>query len=79
MDPSVNDFEIVTKIGTGSFSKVYRVKRKTTGLEYALKKIELKSLSSKEKENSINEVRFLASLSNPFIISYKECIVDEAN
>jgi NIMA (never in mitosis gene a)-related kinase 1/4/5 len=38
------------------------VKRKTDGMMYALKKVKLENLSTKEKENAINEVRILASI-----------------
>lgn len=34
-------------------------------------------LSDKEKENSINEVRILASVKNPYVIAYKEAFIDE--
>ena len=34
-------------------------------------------LSEKEKENSVNEVRILASISSPYVISYKEAFIDE--
>jgi len=37
------------------------------------------NLSEKEKINSLNEVRILASISHPHIISYKEAFVDEAS
>ena len=56
---------------------MYHVKRKEDQDEYALKKVKLSGLSDKEKENSINEVRILASINNPNIIHYKEAFVDE--
>jgi len=37
----------------------------------------LKNLSEKEKDNAINEVRILASIMHPNIISYKEAFIDE--
>ena len=36
-------------------------------------------LSDKEKENSVNEVRIIASISCPYVISYKESFIDEAS
>ena len=35
------------------------------------------NLSEKEKENALNEVRILASIRHPNIISYKEAFLDE--
>lgn len=38
------------------------------GKIYALKKIKLGGLKPKEFDNSINEIRILASIENPYII-----------
>jgi len=35
---------------------------------YALKKVNIKELNEKEKENALNEVRILASIRSPYII-----------
>lgn len=35
-------------------------------------------LNDKERENSLNEVRILASIKHPNIISYKEAFFDDA-
>jgi NIMA (never in mitosis gene a)-related kinase len=59
------------RLGDGSYSTVYRVKRIEDGLEYALKKVKIQSLSDREKENALNEVRILASIKNPFVASYR--------
>ncbi|CAD8084507.1 unnamed protein product [Paramecium sonneborni] len=72
---SVSDFEIIKKLGQGSFSAVYKVKRKSDGQEYAMKKVELSGLSIKELNNALNEVRILASLENPYIIGYREAFI----
>ena len=36
-------------------------------------------LSEKEKINALNEVRILASINNPNVISYKEAFFDDAS
>ena len=59
---SMQDFHILSKIGEGAYSIVYKVKRLSDGQEYALKKVRMGNLSRKEKENAVNEVRILASL-----------------
>ena len=46
------------------------------GQVYALKKVKLNSLSEKEKENAINEVRILASINHKNVISYKEAFIE---
>jgi len=57
----MKNFQILKKIGEGSYSVVYRVRRLSDNQEYALKKVSMGNLSEKEKENSLNEVRILAS------------------
>jgi NIMA (never in mitosis gene a)-related kinase len=39
--------------------------------EYALKQVKITTLTQREKENALNEVRILASLQSPFLIEYK--------
>ena len=73
----MDGFEILSKLGDGSYSIVYKVKRKADDKIYALKKVKLQNLSEKEKENSLNEVRILASVRSTFVISYKEAFIDE--
>ena len=68
----MNDFQIVSKIGEGAYSLVYKVRRLIDGNIYALKKVKLINLSEKERKNALNEVRFLASVKSKFVISYKE-------
>lgn len=63
--------------GDGSYSSVYRVKRLEDGQDYALKKVKIQSLSDREKENALNEVRILASLKSPFVAAYKQAFFDE--
>ena len=36
------------------------------------------NLTEKERENALNEVRILASIDEPNVISYKEAFIDEA-
>ena len=75
----MNGFEILKKIGNGSFSSVYKVRRKQDNNIYALKKVKLLKLKEKEKQAALNEVRILASIKSPFIISYKEAFIEESD
>jgi NIMA (never in mitosis gene a)-related kinase len=73
----MENFEIISKLGDGAYSVVYKVKRKQDNKIYALKKVKLKDLCDKEKQNALNEVRILASVKSNFVISYKEAFIDE--
>lgn len=77
--PSSNlgNFELLSKLGEGAYSIVYKVRRLTDSQIYALKKVRLEPLKSKERENALNEVRILASITDPYIVNYKEAFLDE--
>ena len=74
---SLSDFKKEKIIGKGSFGSVYLVRRLVDNKIYALKSVLLDKLNKKEQENSVNEVRILASIQNPFVIGYKEAFLDE--
>ena len=76
---TLDDFIMERVIGKGSFGSVYLVKRKEDQKLYALKTVFLENLNKKEKENSVNEIRLLASISHPNVIGYKEAFWDEKN
>ena len=69
---SMSDFKIEKVLGKGSFGNVYLVKRKADNKIYAIKTVILEKLNKKEQENSVNEVRILASVNHPNVIGYKE-------
>ena len=73
----MENFDILEKLGEGSYSTVYKVKRKFDDQIYALKKVKLLNLKEKEINNSLNEVRILASVRSKYVISYKEAFFDE--
>lgn len=74
---SLNDFETLKLLGKGAFASVYQVKRKKDGNIYAMKRVKFAAMSSKEKDNALNEVRILASVQHANIIGYKESFYDD--
>jgi NIMA (never in mitosis gene a)-related kinase len=74
---SLNDFEVIKRLGEGAYSSVYHVRRLMDNQTYALKKVKMVKLSDKEKENALNEVRILASIQHKSICSYHEAFIDE--
>ena len=73
----MDGFNVLSKIGEGSYSTVLKVQRIEDGNIYALKRVKFYKLSEKEKENALNEIRILASVKNKNVISYKEAFFDE--
>ena len=74
---TLDDFKIEKVLGNGSFGSVNQVTRKKDNRIYALKSVILEKLSKKQQENSVNEVRILASINHPNVIGYKEAFWDE--
>ena len=61
---SLNDFKLEKILGKGAYSVVLLVHRILDGQTYAMKQVRINQLSDKEKQNSLNEIRILASLSH---------------
>lgn len=76
---TLKDFQIISRLGEGTYSSVFRVKRLSDGQEYALKKVKLQALNEKERENALNEVRLLASITDNYIVGYKEAFMDDTS
>jgi len=75
----LKDFKQLALLGEGAYSTVFKVLRLSDQNIYSLKKVKLPSLSEKEKQNSLNEVRLLASVGHENVIGYKEAFLDEAS
>lgn len=73
---SLEDFKVIDKLGSGTFSEVFKVIRNSDGQLYALKKVKMTPLSEKEQMNALNEVRILASVQHPCIVGYKEAFIE---
>eukprot|EP01118_Nematostelium_gracile_P004408 TRINITY_DN1515_c0_g1_i2.p1 TRINITY_DN1515_c0_g1~~TRINITY_DN1515_c0_g1_i2.p1 ORF type:complete len:636 (+),score=184.40 TRINITY_DN1515_c0_g1_i2:1123-3030(+) len=63
------DFEILKLVGKGNFGKVLQVRKKDTGVIYAMKVLDKKSiLENDEFEHTLTERNILATLVHPFLI-----------
>ena len=76
---SYSNFEFIRTLGQGTFSTVYLVRRKKDQKQYALKSIIMGKLKENEQQNSVNEIRILASINHPNVIGYKESFWNEKN
>ena len=67
---SLNDFNILTRLGTGYYGTVYLVQHKSTGGIYALKEMKKKFLVEEEKSNSAQIERdVMIRAHHPFVVS----------
>ncbi len=55
---------MLKKIGEGTYSTVYKVRRLADDQIYALKKIKLDNMGKKDQDSALNEVRILASINH---------------
>ena len=76
---SMQDFEIIKPLGKGAFASVFLVRRKEDNNIYALKRVTIDKLKKKEQDNSVNEVRILASINHINVIGYKEAFYEESS
>lgn len=63
-------------LGKGSYGCVYKAKRISDGQSYAIKVINLKELRQREIIDSVNEIRLMASLASPYIITFYQAFYD---
>jgi serine/threonine protein kinase len=72
LDPSkvkVNDFDLISVIGRGSYGKVLKVKHRSSNKVYAMKVLNKKVILDKnELEHTKNERSILVKLRSPFLV-----------
>ena len=69
---SLADYNRVRVIGKGSYGEVWLVKHRLDKKQYVLKKIDLTSSSTKERESAEQEAKLLSTLKHPNIVAYKD-------
>lgn len=73
----LKDFDILTRLGTGSFGSVYKVQRFEDNRIYVIKFVRIVELSHKEQGDAINEVQILAQLQSPYVIKYYDSFIEK--
>lgn len=71
-----SDFEVIKFLGKGSFGSVSLVKRITDGKQYALKEMDVAHMNMRDRLDQLNEIRVMASIYHPNIVSYFETFVE---
>mmetsp|Transcript_1929 Transcript_1929/g.4556 ORF Transcript_1929/g.4556 Transcript_1929/m.4556 type:complete len:517 (+) Transcript_1929:1319-2869(+) len=69
-------FKVLRFLGKGSYGSVYKVKRISDEKVYAVKETDVKAMSQTERQEAVNEIRLLASVSHPNIVEYNEAFLD---
>merc|ERR1712076_181637 len=77
---SLDDFERLKTLGTGSFGRVMLVQHKEKKTHYAMKILDKqKVVKLKQVEHTLNEKRILQAISFPFLVSLEYHFKDNSN
>jgi NIMA (never in mitosis gene a)-related kinase len=71
------DFEILSRLGSGSFGIVYKARRTLDDQIYVIKNVRIAELSYKEQTEAINEVQILAQLKSPYVVRYFDSFIEK--
>lgn len=70
----VGDWELSERIGSGSFAIVWRGRHRVTGLQAAVKEIDVERLSSKLRRSLDGEISILSRISHPNVVKLLEVV-----
>lgn len=75
---SLDDFEVLSTIGTGSYGTCKKIKRRKDGKVMVWKELDYGSMTETEKQMLVSEVNLLRELKSPYIVRYYDRIIDRA-
>ncbi|KAL0235448.1 hypothetical protein GEMRC1_002030 [Eukaryota sp. GEM-RC1] len=75
----IDDYEEIYAIGTGTYGRVSKMRRRSDNRIFAVKEINYGRMSEKEKELLVSEVNILRNLQHPHIVQYFDRIIDRRN
>ncbi|XP_006002476.1 serine/threonine-protein kinase Nek2 [Latimeria chalumnae] len=79
MPSRVEDYEVLYTIGTGSYGKCQKIRRKSDGKILVWKELDYGTMSEGEKQMLVSEVNLLRELKHPNIVRYYDRIIDRTN
>ncbi|XP_033932053.1 serine/threonine-protein kinase Nek2 [Pseudochaenichthys georgianus] len=79
MPSRVEDYELLLTIGTGSYGKCQKIRRKSDGKILVWKELDYGTMGESEKQMLVSEVNLLRELKHPNIVKYHDRIIDRIN
>ncbi|KAK2856106.1 hypothetical protein Q5P01_004841 [Channa striata] len=79
MPSRVEDYEVLYTIGSGSYGKCQKIKRKSDGKILVWKELDYGTMAESEKQMLVSEVNLLRELKHPNIVRYYDRIIDRTN
>ncbi|XP_066533262.1 serine/threonine-protein kinase Nek2 [Hoplias malabaricus] len=79
MPSHTEQYEVLCTIGSGSYGKCQKIKRKSDGKILVWKELDYGSMAEAEKQMLVSEVNLLRELKHPNIVRYHDRIIDRTN
>lgn len=79
MPSRVEEYEVLYTIGSGSYGKCQKIRRKADGKVLVWKELDYGTMSESEKQMLVSEVNLLRELKHPNIVRYYDRIIDRTN
>ena len=73
---SLADFAMGRRLGAGAFGEVHVARRKRDGKDLVIKRIPILGCSRREQFDALNEVKLMASLEHPHVVTYLGSFVE---
>ncbi|XP_030577594.1 serine/threonine-protein kinase Nek2 isoform X1 [Archocentrus centrarchus] len=79
MPSRVEDYEVLHTIGSGSYGRCQKIRRKADGKLLVWKELDYGTMAESEKQMLVSEVNLLRELKHPNIVRYYDRIIDRTN
>ncbi|KAK3587797.1 hypothetical protein CHS0354_042762 [Potamilus streckersoni] len=79
MQTTLDDYEVIETIGTGSYGTCKKIRRRRDGLILVWKEMDYGMMTETEKQMLVSEVNLLRELKSPYIVRYYDRIIDRTN
>ncbi|XP_035534870.1 serine/threonine-protein kinase Nek2 [Morone saxatilis] len=79
MPSRVEDYELLHTIGSGSYGRCQKIRRKSDGKILVWKELDYGTMAESEKQMLVSEVNLLRELKHPNIVRYYDRIIDRTN
>lgn len=73
------NYELLSRIGEGTYATVYKAKRLSDSLIVAVKLINVFKMENKKIQNALNEIRIICAIDHPNVVGYHEAFLDQKN
>ncbi|XP_077366334.1 serine/threonine-protein kinase Nek2 [Festucalex cinctus] len=79
MPSRIGDYEVLHTIGSGSYGRCQKIRRKSDGKVLVWKELDYGTMAESEKLMLVSEVNLLRELKHPNIVRYYDRIIDRTN